>query len=1081
MRRLLSITGMGLMLTLVTCIPQLSFAQGKQISGTVTSSETKQAAAGVTITVKGTRTSTTTDAQGHYRITVASNAVTLVFSSASFVQVEIPIDNRITIDIEMVPDVKALDDVVVIGYQTIKRKDLLASVSSVTAKDLKDVPINSAAEALNGRLAGVTANTAEGSPDAQINIRVRGGMSITQDNSPLYIIDGVQVENGINTISPQDIQSIDVLKDAAALAIYGTRAANGAIIITTKSGRPGRPTLSYNGFVGVKTLARKLDVLDPYDYVIYQSERSRGSSTDSTNFRNNFGLFDSLDRYRYVPVVDWQDEVFGRTSFTQTHNVNFSGGSKKATYLFGYTYNNEEAVVINSQYKRHLLNLKGDYKITKDIKLGAGARYTNQDVWGAGVSDARGTSYNRLRNAVKYRPFLSGAQDIDDSDPLADQNVGNGLNLYNPISLANAEYRKKSTESFNATAYLSINIFKNLNFKSTASFDYNILTDRQYFDTITPYSIISGGKKPIAQLDTTRKKTYTNSNVLLYSVKGWRNRHDFDILVGEETYDLRTETRQNLFRNFPLNTSYSEAFKHTSLGIPFAGYPRLRKTRYTNLSFFGRLNYAFGDRYLFQTNVRYDGASKFAPGRQWGWFPSASFAWRVSKEKFMASSKFFSDLKFRVGYGKIGNNRINDYLFLGTFSNSGTYYYGLNNQSIIAYYPSSLPNPILQWEATVNKNLGMDVSILNSRFNLSVDIYHNSSDKLLLDVPIASTYGYVTQSQNIGKTTNKGAEFQLSAQILKKPKGLNWSANFNISFNKNKIVQLGTNQTAFFPAASWGVSGQPADYIFRVGEPIGQFWGLVTDGFYTVDDFDYNNGVYTLKSGLVSDAGIIGTVQPGAIKFKDLNGDKLVDLNNDRKVIGDPNPKFTGGLSQQLTYKNWDMSLFVNFSYGNDVYNANKIELTNGYSNNSNMLDIMEGRWKVITPTGQTAQYVTSAGVVIGIAPDQLKDLNKNAKIWQPIRSAGAFYPHSWAVEDGSFLRFNNMTIGYTFPASKLRGTMLSKLRLYVTANNFAIITNYSGYDPEVSVRTSPLTPGLDYSAYPKSRSFLFGINVTFR
>jgi len=1080
MIRMLKTMGLcGLLLIAFTPFNSV-FAQSRQISGVVTSSENKQPVPGVTVTVKGTKTAVTTNAEGRYRITVDGSATTLVFTSASFTAFEAAIGTDNVINAEMTPDVKAIDDVVVIGYQTVRRKDLLASVASVSARDLKDIPINSAAEALNGRLAGVTATTSEGSPDAEVRIRVRGGMSITGDNSPLYIVDGVQVENGLTAISPQDIQSIDVLKDASATAIYGARGANGVIVITTKSGRQGRTIVSYNGFVGVKMLANKLGVMDPYDFVIYQSERSRGSSTDSTTFTNNFGrVFDSLDRYKYVPEVDWQKKVFGNNGFMQTHNVNVMGGNKKVTYNFAYTFNDDQAIVINSSYKRHLLNLKGDYKITKNLKVGVGARYTRQDVYGAGVSDTKGSSYNRLRNAVKYRPFISTTQELDDPDPLADPNVGNGLNLYNPISLANAEYRKRSTDIFNVTAFVQYQITKNLSFKSTFGYDYNKLIDRQFNDTLTPYSIIQGGRKPVVGLDTTIRKTMTNSNVLQYSVKNYKGMHTLDVILGEETYDLRTETHQNLFRNYPNNISYSEAFKQTNLAVPFAGYPRMRETRYTNLSFFGRVNYSLLDRYLFSFNVRADGASKFAPGKQWGYFPAGSVAWRVKNEKFLKDVEFISDLKLRAGFGTVGNNRIDDYLFLTSYRYDGTYYYGINNQTVIAYFPGSLVNPELKWESTLNKNYGIDLGLFKNRVNLSVDIYDNASKDLLLFVPIASTYGYTTQYQNVGKTTNKGVEVQLNTAILRRPKGLNWNANFNISFNRNNIEQLGVGQEFFYPPAAWGVSGQPTDYIIKIGEPVGSMFGLVTDGFYTVNDFNYNNGIYTLKSGVVSNAGIIGVVQPGAIKFKDLNGDGVVDLNNDRQIIGDPTPKFTGGLNQQFSWKQWDMSLFVNFSYGNDIYNANKIEFTNGYTNNSNMLDIMSGRWKVITPTGETAQWVVG-NTVYGIAPDQLAALNANATIWQPIRSAGAFYPHSWAIEDGSFLRFNNLTIGYTFPAKKLTGTKLSKLRLYFTANNFAIITNYSGYDPEVSVRSNPLTPGLDYSAYPKSRSFIFGINASF-
>lgn len=1072
----------ALYLWLLTAFIPLSelAAQSRQITGTVISSDTKLPLTGVSVQIKGSKTGTVTDANGNFRISASTGDV-LVFSSVSYVSAEVKVESSSSISVTLAPDAKAIEDVVVIGYQTVRRKDLLASVSSVGSKDLKDIPINSAAEALNGRLAGVTATTAEGSPDADIRIRVRGGMSITGDNSPLYIVDGVQVENGLSTISPQDIQSIDVLKDAAATAIYGARGANGVIVITTKSGKPGKLQIGYNGFVGIKELAKDLDVLSPYDFVIYQYERSRSSSTEMTNFANSFGTtWDTLANYKNVPAVNWQDKTFGRTGITTTHNITASGGSKKLTYNLGYTYNNDKAIVLNSNYKRHLINAKTEYKLNKRFKIGAGARYTNQDVEGAGVSDTKGSSYNRLRNAVKYRPFLSDKQEIDDADPLADQNVGNGLNLYNPISLANSEFRKKSTDAVNVNATITINITKNLIFRSTGSYDYNHYTDMQFSDSITPYAITQGGRKPIAGMDTVTRKTYTNSNVLTWSVKGLKKKHDFDVLVGEETYDLRTETHSSLYGQYPLNTTASQAFKETTLGTLFTGYPKLSKSRYTNLSFFGRLNYTLLNRYLLSFNVRADGASKFADGKKWGYFPAGSFAWRVKNEKFLINSSFISDLKLRFGYGRVGNNRINDYLYLTNFANDGRYYYGINNTAVIGYYPTSLVNPGLQWEATENRNYGFDISFAR-RVDLSVDIYNNTSSKLLLNVPIAPTFGYSTQLQNIGKTSNKGVEVQLNMGIVRK-KDFTWNTNFNISFNKNKIIGLGVNQTQFFPGASWGVSGQPTDYIEKIGYPVGSIYGLVTAGYYTTGDFDYNpgTGVYTLRAGVPSNASIIGTVMPGSIKFADLNGDGVVDINNDRTIIGDPTPKCTGGLSNQIAYRNWDMSFFMNFSIGNDIYNANKIELTNSYSVYSNMLTVMKDRYMTILPDGTTALSVNGSGQAVGIAPDLLSELNKNAKIWQPLRSSGAFYPHSWAIEDGSFLRLNNVTLGYTFPVKKLLGLHMSKLRAYFTGNNLAILTKYSGYDPEVSVRSNPLTPGLDYSAYPKSRSFIFGVNASF-
>ena len=1059
-------------------------AQQRIVTGHVIREKSTESLPQVTVSVKGGRASTATGNNGNFSITVPNNNAVLVFTSVGYKRKEVSVGSGDNISVDLSIDASTLNDVVVVGYQSMRKKDLLASVSSVNSRDLKDVPINSAAEVLNGRLAGVTATTSEGSPDAQIRIRVRGGMSITGDNSPLYIIDGVQVENGLSTLSPQDIQSIDVLKDAAATAIYGARGANGVVVITTKSGKPGRFIVSYNGFVGVRHLAKKLKVLSPYDYVLYQSERSRGSSADSLTFTKNFGsTWDTLSNYLTATPVDWQGQVLGQTGVSTTHNISGSGGTSKFTYNFGYTYNDEKAIVINSKYQRHLLNFRGDYKVSKNLKAGISTRYLHQDIFGAGTSSDQGSSYNRLRNSVKYRPYLSPGQDLLSLDPLADPNVGNGLNLVNPIDLANSEFRKKTTNAYNITANAVYSITRNLSFRTTVGYDDNRFVDRQFSDSLTPYSVIQGARKPIAQLDTSHNRTLTNSNVVTYSVRGFEDKHDFDFLVGEETYDLKTEFHSDLYRNYPTFTSSSQAFKNTALALPFTGYPKVFKTRYTSLSFFSRAKYAYRSKYLFEFNIRADAASKFAPGKQWGYFPAGSIGWSLKNENFLQPVKFLSELKFRAGAGTVGNNRINDYLFLTTFNNNGSFYYGINNQSVLAYTPASLVNPELKWESTVNRNIGVDIGLFN-KINLSIDIYNNSSKDLLLNVPIDPGFGYTTQLQNIGKTSNKGIELQLNATIVSQ-KNFSWSANFNISHNENKIVALGANQKFFFPSPSWGVSGQPTDYIEQIGKPVGSMYGLVSDGFYTVDDFNFTPGsggygIYTLKKSVVSDAAIVGTVQPGSPKYKDLNGDGVVDLTNDRQIIGNPTPKFTGGLNQQFTYKHWDASVFVNFSYGNDIYNANKIEFTNGYTADANLLSIMQNRWKVVTSSGQTAQFVNSSNQVVGLPPDQLAALNANATIWSPLKSAGAFYPSSWAIEDGSFLRLNNVTIGYSLPVKKLAGIKMSRLRFYVTGNNLAIITNYSGYDPEVSVRNSPLTPGLDYSAYPKSRTFIFGINASF-
>jgi TonB-dependent starch-binding outer membrane protein SusC len=1058
------------------------------IKGKVTDDNTGKGIPNATVVYTGNKKGVTSDAEGNFSIDIKDKQnATLTVSSVGYAAATVKAKLGSPADVALRQDIKDGDEVVIIGYQTVRKKDALASVSSIGAKDLRDMPINSAAEALNGRLAGVTATTAEGSPDAEVRVRVRGGGSITQDNSPLYIVDGVQVENGLANVVIQDIQNIDVLKDAAATAIYGARGANGVIIITTKSGKPGKLRVSYNGFIGIKTLPKTLGVMSPYDFVLYEYERSRGSSQDSTDFAKYYGTtWDTLKNYQTIEPYNWQKKIMDNKGLTQTHNINMSGGSKWTTYNFSYTHNNEKAIVINSKYVRHQFNLRLEQKVTDKIKLQVGGRYTNQNVYGAGVSDTKGSTYNRLRNAVKYKPYLKPGEDFDDIDPAADPNVGNGLNLVNPVVLAESEYRRKTTDAYNLNANLTFNITKNLTFKSTIGYDYNNLVDRQFSDSLTPYSVIQGAKKPIVGLDTTIRKTLTNSNVLTYSIKNFKRIHDFDFLLGQETYQVETDQRQSLFRDFPQLTSYKTAFSNTALGVPFAGYPKKYQSKFTSLSFFSRINYAIAKKYLFTFNFRVDGSSKFAKNERWGYFPSGTFAWRISNEKFMQKQKLISDLKLRVSYGQVGNNRIDDYLYLTTFRND-VLYYGINNQLVPAYTSTSLVNEKLKWETTTSRNIGLDVAFKNGRYTFSIDMYNNSTKDLLLNVPVASTYGYSTQLQNIGKTTNKGLELQLGATLIRK-KDFTWNINYNMSFNNTQIDALGVNQNFFYPAASWGVSGQPVDYIAQIGKPVGSFWGWVTDGMYGISDFDYDATTtrYTLKTGVADNYKITGGAQPGMIKFKDLNNDGIVD-DLDKTIIGNPTPKFTGGLNQQFTYKNWDMSVFVNFSYGNDIYNANKIELTNGYTRRSNLLEIMADRWRTIDANGnvlQTVQNVTVGGITkayaFGAAPSVLQALNANAKIWAPIETGGAFYPHSWAVEDGSFLRINNVTLGYSLPVKSLTKLGISKLRVYATINNLAVLTGYSGYDPEVSVRSNPLTPGLDYSAFPKSRSFIFGVNANF-
>ena len=1054
-----------------------TFAQDRVIRGRVTD-ETDAPIQGVSVIPKGSKTGVQTDKDGNFSISIpGTGSITLNLSSSGYKPASIDADGKIILTITMVKSVTSLDDVVVVGYQTMRRRDLLSSVSSVGARDLKDIPVNSAAQALAGRLAGVQVTGTEGSPDAAAVIRVRGGGSITQDNSPLYIIDGIQVEDALNVISPQDIASVDVLKDASATAIYGARGANGVIIITTKNGRNQKATLSYNGMVGVSQLANKLDVMNPYDFVMYQYERSRASTADMNSFQNTYGIYQDLDLYKSVPFVDWQDQMFGRNAFQQTHNVALTGGNAMTTYNLSLTYNAQDGILLGSDFDRKLVNLKLDHKLNEMVKIGFNTRYNYTTVHGAGTSNPGSSSTNRLRHAIKYRPFLMGGQDLYYyDDDYADATNANSLQLVNPILYNDAEYRRNLTDVLNLAADVELKFTSYLSFKSTAGFDFTNMRREAVDDSITGNSKQNGNGLPMAGISTSNRVTINNSNVLTFSnatLSGDFNKKNRIVaLVGHEIYQNRTRGENMFARYFPAGIPPRKALGNMNLGTMYLNPSSPPSFEYTNriVSFFGRINYDYDGKYLLTLTTRADGSSKFAEGNKWDYFPSVAAAWRVSKENFMAnSSNVISDLKFRVSYGEAGNNRIGDFLYLTQFVTNSQYW--LNDQLNTAFIPDALSNQNIVWEKTKSRNIGLDISFLKNKIQLTADVYKNTTEDLLINVPVPTSSGYTTQIQNVGSTENRGIEIQIAATPIAK-KDFTWTTNFNISFNKNEITALSTYQDFYLQASGWGVGSTPADFIVKVGEPVGSIRGFTTDGYYKIEDFDYNssNGTYTLKAGQPNNLSVTSLAPyPGRLKFKDMDGNGTID-DADRTIIGVAQPDFFGGLNQQFTYKNFDLSIFVNFQGGNDVVNANRLEFTNAYTPNSNMLAVMNDRWRNVNDQGQV---VTD--------PTELAKINTNATIWSPSTAANSFMLHSWAVEDASFIRINNVSLGYNFPKSILEKIKIQKLRLYVTGNNLAVFTNYSGYDPEVSTRRgTPLTPGVDYSAYPRSTTYIAGVNVTF-
>jgi TonB-linked SusC/RagA family outer membrane protein len=1088
-----------LLLWLVLCANVgAALAQTRAVSGIVKGSD-GETLPGVTVLLKGTTNGASTGVDGGYTINVPtdSKSATLRFSFVGFVSQEVAIGDKTTVNVTLVSDVQSLDDVVVIGYQAVQRRDVTGAVSSVNAQQIKDIPVNSAAEALTGRLAGVQLTSAEGTPgNLNVQVRVRGGGSVTQDNSPLYVVDGIQIENALSVIAPQDIQSVDVLKDASATAVYGARGANGVIIITTKKGFEGRTVVSYNGFGGMRKITRTLGVLGPDDYLNYQYERARivGNSTGGLpTFKSLFGSTnfnsDTLQRARNAPFLDWQDQVFGRTAFQQTHNVSVSGGTKGTTYSLSLTRNDEQGIQRGSDYSRNLLNFRFDTKASDKFRIGLNVRYNDQGTLGAGTSTSGSNTTSRLRNAVQYQPLLvPNASGLVPDITAFDADFADNSSLVNPIVTIDNEYRNDRRRTINIGANASFEIRKGLTFRSTAGFDItngNIGTfNGRYSPTLRSPA---GGyaNLPFVTITSTTQSTLNNSNVLDYSnVIG---KHSFGVLLGQETYQQRS-TQQYIQTNFlPLDITAERALANINQGVLPAGQtaqPVLPQTSipsdYRLLSGFGRLTYSYDDKYLFTGTLRADGSSKFPAGNKLGFFPGASVAWRLSKEEFLKEVMAVSDLKLRLSYGKAGNNRINDFLYNQLYT-AGNAPYALNNTIVLGSSATTLANPNLRWESTTSRNLGVDLSLFNNRVQFTADAYYNTTSDLLLNKPIPAFIGYTSQLQNVGSTSNRGLELQLSGTVVQ-TENFTWSATANASFNRGRIESLGDGQSEI-PAitSGWGGTALTQDFVARVGQPVGQMYGYVTDDspFLTADDFSGyvpsttagGLGSWTPRADVifVNDLGVIGETayRPGLLKLKDLNGDGKIDAN-DLTVIGNANPKMVGGVNQQFTYKSFDASVFLNFVLGNDIYNANKLEFTSNTPNTqyNNLLGIMGDRYRIIEADGSA---ITSL--------ERLREVNQNANIWTPTRS---LLLHSWAVEDGSFLRINNVTVGYTLPKALTARAKVQTLRFYVTLNNLYTFTKYTGFDPEVNTRrATPLTPGVDYAAYPRSRAFLFGLNLS--
>jgi TonB-linked SusC/RagA family outer membrane protein len=1059
-----------LALALLGLVSAWTLSAQTTIKGVVTD-ESGEPLIGAGVVVEGTTIGTVTGIDGDYELTVPADAVNLVFSFIGLSEQTVPIAGQTVINVVLKVDSTFLDEVVVVGYQTVKRRDLLGAVASVGSDKLTEQPVTTVSQALSGKMAGVSVITTEGDPDADIKIRVRGGGSITQDSSPLYIVDGFPVES-INDIPSSEIQSIDVLKDAFSTAIYGSRGANGVVIVTTKSAEKGqRVSVKFNTYYGLKKMANAgaIVAMDPENFVKFQYELGVIRDNLSSYYEPYFGNFTDIDLYKGLKGNNWVDAVFGNVGNSFSADFSVSGSGDNVNWTLGYAHMGDEAIMSGSTYSRDNLNFKANFKTSETTSIDANVRYSRVNVRGSGangINDTGTTSGNgRLKHAVSYAPIplASTLEGVDEEQDYGD-------NAPPLLSVADNDSRRIRT-TWNANAAFNWKIVDNLNLKIEGGLEkYNQTDDRFYGMTTYYVANNSTDKTGVSNQHKEAFRTkYRNTNTLNYSfVNVLGEDHNLTLLLGEEM----TIAKSNLLTIMVdgLNASYDApmAWNFLSSGTP-ASVNNYYDPDDKLLSFFGRVNYDYKHRYSIGGTLRADGSSKFARGHRWGYFPSAAASWTISNEPWMDNAHSWLDqLKLRYSFGTAGNNNIPSGQLLKQYSATVTAWLSQSNNYWMA--GKIMNNPDLTWETTITHNIGLDFGLFQGRLTGSVEVYQNTTKDLLINFPITGS-GYDSQYRNLGSTRNRGAEVTLNMPLISK-KDVSLNIGGNIAYNQNRVTDLG-GLNSITAQSYWASTEIGDDYIVEVGQPLGNMYGFVSDGMYSVDDFTWTGSKWALNDGVVDNSAIIGAnyMIPGAMKLKDLTGDGKVTVA-DRKVIGNASPDFTGGFNLSGFLYGFDFSANFNYMIGNQVYNANKVEFTSSRKfSNRNLLNLMtvDQRWTNID--WATGEQISD--------PATLKSLNSGKTMWSPAIGSAVF--SDWAVEDASFLRLQSVTLGYTLPEDLTQKAHIRRARVYVTGTNLFCLTKYSGYDPEVDTRrATPLTPGVDYSAYPKSIGFVAGLNLTF-
>ena len=917
----------GYITLLALLVSIITFAQGVTVKGTILD-ENKEPLIGATVQVKGETTGAAADLDGNFTLKAKKNA-TLVISYIGYLTQEVRLQGKTQVTIQLTPDSKTLDEVVVVGYGTMKKSDLTGSVASVAAKDIEGYQTSSVAGALGGQIAGVQITSTDGTPGAGFNISIRGVGTLTGDASPLYIVDGFEVSD-IDYLSNSDIESIEVLKDASSSAIYGARAANGVVLITTKSAKVGKTTVTYNGSATYRKISKTLDLLSPYEFARLQGDidpkykdtyYKEGEETEGVPYK-----YQTLDDYIGVAGVDWQGETFNPT-WSQDHNVTIMGGTDNTKYNGSLSRYVENGIFKNSGFDRTTAKFRLDQKINKKVSFNLTVNYAMTNRKGVGTSGDSGR-FNMLAQILSARPTgglkMTNEELLESAIDPEMLNSGESLAQVNPVKQAESVTNEKRAEMWSANASVNWQIIKGLTFKTSGSYNTtNNRTDIFYRDGSK--EAYRNGEKPYGRTQMGRDVRWTNTNTLTWKDKV--KKHNYDVMLAHEVSFRSSEYLLGEAMDFPFDN-----LGNNNLGL--GATPSKVNTDYydkTLLSFFARANYNYDNRYLLTATVRTDGSTVFSQKNKWGFFPSFSAAWRVSEEAFMKDLKWISNFKVRFGWGIVGNDRISNYLSLDMYSNIK---YGIGNNTVTVLTPKQLKNSNLKWEGSSSVNLGVDLGFLDNRLNVTADFFIKNTKDLLLAQSLAQATGFTSQWQNIGKIQNRGIELSITSTNIQ-TKDFTWNTNFNISFIRNELKALADGASHMYARSGFDSNFTGYDYIAKVGESLGLIYGYEFDGVYQYDDFYTDtDGKLVLKPGVTQNSrystGVKGEpngARPGAVKYKDQDGDGDI-TTKDRTVIGNAMPKWFGGITNTFEYKGFDLSFMFQFNYGNDIYNATRLYAT---------------------------------------------------------------------------------------------------------------------------------------------------------